>query len=851
MRIKLFAVFVLLLFSVSSASAWTDTGGGDHGGANWTPDGDTIAGVHTNINIFTISNGATATINAASPLEVYAQNITVLGTLDGNGKGYAAAAGAGAGGYGSYDGGYGGGGGAGYGGAGGDGSRGNPGAGHAAVGSISSKTLIMGSGGGNAESNGVGGKGGGAVQFFAELILIDGIITMDGALGTYVNSGPGGGGSGGGILLCGSNITLSGTLSADGAAGTRYSTTSDGSGGGGGGRIKVFYYTAYNNATETVTVTGGAKPVANPEPGENGTYYIEQLSNTAPTTPTITAPLNDTIQSDNPLALVANSTDSEGDYLTYHYYGDTTDGDTYLGFSSNGTYHWIPTYNEYNYWKVRAADLDSSSANTSVYQFYYIPTPTLQIPVNASVQTLPYPPLLNEIDFAWESTGATAYKYQIATDSDFNLIYLEDVITSNTTTQSMQIDTYYWRVAAYSTVVEDYSDWSSTWEFSINETNGGAAVTAIDGVVYEVTTAGSVAVDGALVNIWNTTWSDSMLVGQNGYYYFDGAKDGTYSVKATKTGYTDSSVESVTVLALNTTTRNILLQDYTGAGREYVTHYVLFTVKTLWGTLYSGVDVNVYLSDAVIALYTGTTGTDGSVGFELVESNQYRLTFIDASQGIDEEITIYPTKSEYPVYIIKSLLPDDEDIEVEDVVVSIATAEINDTHAYINVTYTDAMAETTDLNIFINQSDESDPFNQTIIQQANLGATSSVTQSFLISNYAGQAYFVNIGATHTTFDSITRTYSVRFDGMAEDYGFSRIWVWVGGGGLMLLGGMFKASKAEKGALIVCAAGWIFMAMGLFDALGSNAVNGMKAGLGLATLLAIGVNMVKKDREETV
>ena len=572
--------------------------------------------------------------------------------------------------------------------------------------------------------------------------------------------------------------------------------------------------------------------------------------NTLPNIPTILTPIYNSIFKSRGVELNVSSTDVNNDTLTYYFYGDTNNGTTLINVSTSGVFNWYTEDYGVHSWKVQAYDGFEYGANTSLQQFQLIAPPDLQTPTNTSTHTYAFPPLLHDLTFAWQNISAPAYKYQVATDADFNLIAEEDTITSNTTTLSLEADDYYWRVYSYETSTDTLSNASDVWQFTINETNGGAAVTAIDGVVYEITNAGSIAVDGSLVNIWNNTWSDSMLVGQNGYYYFDGAKSGTYSVRATKTGYTDSSIELVTVQALNTTTRNILLQDYTGAGREYVTHYVLFTVKTLWGTLFSDVDVNVFLNGAVIAQYTGTTGTDGSIGFELVESSEYRLTFIDLSQGIDEEITLYPVKSAYPVYIIKSLLPDDEDIETEEITVSITTAEINTTHAYINVTYTDAMAETTDLNIFINQSDESDPFNQTVITSAALGATSIVTQSFLISNYEGQAYFVNIGATHTTFDSVKRTYAVRFDGMAEDYGFGRMWVWIAVGGMMLLGGMFKASKAKQGALIVCVAGWVFLAMGMFDVLGSGAKVSIGAGLGLGTVLAVMSLMAKKDREET-
>ena len=46
----------LLLMTVDAT--WSNTGGGDHNGADWTPsNGDEIAGVHTNIGTFTVAAG--------------------------------------------------------------------------------------------------------------------------------------------------------------------------------------------------------------------------------------------------------------------------------------------------------------------------------------------------------------------------------------------------------------------------------------------------------------------------------------------------------------------------------------------------------------------------------------------------------------------------------------------------------------------------------------------------------------------------------------------------------------------------------------------------------------------------
>jgi hypothetical protein len=388
-----------------------------------------------------------------------------------------------------------------------------------------------------------------------------------------------------------------------------------------------------------------------------------------------------------------------------------------------------------------------------------------------------------------------------------------------------------------------------TIDYSINTTTINATRQDVPmSTLYTVTVKARDATTLAYLSDFTATLDGTEGTAVNGTVTFNNIEYGLHAISA----IADDFYPSATTPLIDEDTQITL--DLTRLASEYYSpHRVKFTVKTLWGTLYSGVAVNVYTGSSASGdtLYTGTTGTDGAVAFELAEYIQYTLTFIDASQSIDESITLYPIENSYPVYIYDTLAPDDEDIESEEVAVSVTTAEINDTHAYINVTYTDAMNETTDLNIYINQSDESDPFNQTIITFANLGATSSVTHSFIIDDYPGQAYFINIGATHTTFGDIQRTYSVRFDGMLEDYGFSKIWVWIGVGGMMFVAGMFKASKAEQGALVVCVVGWVFMGFGFFDSLGSQAVTSMAAGLSLATVLAVGANMSKRNRDETV
>ena len=264
--------------------AWTNTGGGDHEGVSWTPaDTTTVGGVHYNISTFTVTTGYTINIDTVNKFEVYANSISVIGTINGNYKGYAAGNGAGQGG----DAGAGlnsGGGGAGYGGAGGAGGHNNPGAGGAAQGSNSTVAILMGAGGGAGANSGPisGGAGGAGILLSANTVSITGTINCNGANGNNAGeagAGGGGGGAGGGIMLIGCAVTATGTFTANGGNGGNGQPVGGNGGGGGGGRIKIFYR-SLNSAGISTSVTGGT-PGAGATggvAGAAGTYYTDEIA---------------------------------------------------------------------------------------------------------------------------------------------------------------------------------------------------------------------------------------------------------------------------------------------------------------------------------------------------------------------------------------------------------------------------------------------------------------------------------------------------------------------------------------------------------------------------------------------
>jgi len=201
-------IAVFLAFPMmASAQAWTATGGGDHGGQNWTPaNGTAIAGLHTNINVFSVAAGTTVVVQpwndtTFGSVEIQAEVITIDGTLSANGAGFGGGAGGSndsccsSGQTGAT---------AGTGGNGGNGGNNNWGCGG----------LCCGGGGGGGAPNGAAGSatGGGA----------------GGSAGTA--AGGGNGGTGGGAAAGGAG----GTGPGGGGGGAGGNAAAGGAGGGGG-----------------------------------------------------------------------------------------------------------------------------------------------------------------------------------------------------------------------------------------------------------------------------------------------------------------------------------------------------------------------------------------------------------------------------------------------------------------------------------------------------------------------------------------------------------------------------------------------------------------------------------------
>lgn len=256
----------------------------------------------------------------------------------------------------------------------------------------------------------------------------------------------------------------------------------------------------------------------------------------------------------------------------------------------------------------------------------------------------------------------------------------------------------------------------------------------------------------------------------------------------------------------------------------YTPHWVRFYLTSLVMQPYADVNVTVTYTSAsneTITL-TGITGTDGAVAFLLTPTFKHIITFTNASQGIDKTLTLYPKDTEYWITIgTGEPWSDYEHDPTRYITIRVTQHEINDTHAFINVSYRDDLNQTTALSMWVNQTNMSDILGGEIMIDSwnSPGNNNSTSHSFIVSNYRGQDYKVQVWHEHDEFGT-TYTRAVRFAGMLIDLGLPTIsYAYISFAILFFIGAMFGATSTSTGSIVTCVMGWLLYAIGWLGILG--------------------------------
>jgi len=347
---------------------------------------------------------------------------------------------------------------------------------------------------------------------------------------------------------------------------------------------------------------------------------------------------------------------------------------------------------------------------------------------------------------------------------------------------------------------------------------------------------------------------------------------GPYTITAAAGGYYPQ-IQSAYLDKPGTTTATVLLT----AKPEpvpppempnYPPHNVKFTIQTLLGTPISGVSVtaqgiqqtpstnilerllglNMTATPINSELMNGTTDSNGEINFMMVEAVKYQIS-IYKPDVVNQTLEIYPKEDTYPIIISTAggpLLPDAGDA-LRDIHINVTTSTEGDT-GHIHIDYNDTTRKTTSLTIQVTQQNTTDSSApEEIIASHTVANDANVTHTFDLSVYKGHSYFVRLEAEHPDYGTVHRDYAVAFKGVRVPLGPlpDGLYIYVAGFGLMLLGGIFGATSATRGVVVIALAGWLFWGFGWLDDLGLIA----PVSLGLVSTLAVMGVIVTRYREE--
>ena len=301
--------------------------------------------------------------------------------------------------------------------------------------------------------------------------------------------------------------------------------------------------------------------------------------------------------------------------------------------------------------------------------------------------------------------------------------------------------------------------------------------------------------------------SISISITSNGYY----PSTGDYTV------FTDSDKEVIIALL------SITEEDY----YQPSIRSVEFTVMSWWGHKYPGVLVNVtgyeishpqtWLeillgvnneTEIYNTSMNGTTDSGGAISFMMVETIKYRMTFQNATEGINEVWYKYPKDDHYIVMVSTTespFLPGGD--WYDDINFTANWTAINDTHAYINFYYNDSLNETFDLTFFINNTDTNETFVWNFTYSNNCNNSFNRT---IVDHTGGASFFVGFNAEgHLTYGVFGSEYVIKFKDFLDVGLPLSACRMLSIALLFFMACFFGATSATKGAIIIHIPAWTF------------------------------------------
>jgi hypothetical protein len=196
----------------------------------------------------------------------------------------------------------------------------------------------------------------------------------------------------------------------------------------------------------------------------------------------------------------------------------------------------------------------------------------------------------------------------------------------------------------------------------------------------------------------------------DGVAYFTNVTNGAHIITVTADNYLDAQKTIYMANSyINTTVYILAYYPFAPAHKD-----VEFIVTSIFNKRYADVAVtaNYLTPNGDATSMTGYTDSTGSITFSMVATTMYTMSFINDTQAVNKTITIRPKDTRYVIIIgIGGKWTEYDDRPMDSIHITVKKSVINDTHAYINVTYKDDTNGTLQLMAWINQTNPHDPRN--------------------------------------------------------------------------------------------------------------------------------------------
>jgi len=293
----------------------------------------------------------------------------------------------------------------------------------------------------------------------------------------------------------------------------------------------------------------------------------------------------------------------------------------------------------------------------------------------------------------------------------------------------------------------------------------------------------------------------TISVAAEGYY------PGSQYVYVDRTGTTTATVLMTAIAATpdpadltNYPPHNVrfhCIDDYGGplSNVSVSAEYLETTSPWSWFTDLLGIPSTVAINETTLA---GTTGTDGSITFSMVEVVRYAITAHDPASNLSVNFTLYPQETQYTIQF-RTRPP--SDAETHPLYELEAVPLEGDTQVSLRLAYKDRDNATTSIWFWVKDGAgeyvHTDTLEPTLLNWTNT--------SYTVENHPA-SYTWGFDATHATRDTISaaRTITLHGSGRLVDLGFEDdFWyyllsaIWIVG-----IGAIFSGSRVRFGAIII-------------------------------------------------